>query len=115
MNYLKHIFYYIFYKKYRILISNIWVWKEVKYPGILDNTIYNSLNGKYSFNSYKGSNIINLFFISTNSFLYIDDVDLGDVSKDVSEFFIMNHKDKLILPEDKLSYKRDKKLKELGI
>jgi len=26
-----------------------------------------------------------------------------------------NHKDKLILPEDKLAYQRDKKLKELGI
>jgi hypothetical protein len=38
-----------------------------------------------------------------------------DVSKDVSQFFIMYHQDKFILSEDKLSYQRDKKLKELGI
>jgi hypothetical protein len=124
MNYLKHIFYYTFYKNYRILISNTWVWKEVEYPGILDNTIYDSLDGKYSFTftiwkGTKGLSRGNLMYIDDSLFISqqrrISNNLSWEVSKDVSQFFIMYHKDKLILPEDKLSYQRDKKLKELGI
>jgi len=116
MNYLKHIFYYTFYKNYRILISNTWVFTCFEYSGILFKTIYDSLDGEYSFivledsdsssSSYKGS----FSEIITNQDNHIV---RRDVSKDVSQFFIMYHKDKLIL--DKLSYQRDKKLKELGI
>jgi hypothetical protein len=74
------------------------------------------LDGEYSFivledsssSSYKGS----FSEIITNQDNHIV---RRDVSKDVSQFFIMYHQDKLILSEDKLSYQRDKKLKELGI
>ena len=137
MNYLKHIFYYTFYKNYRILISNTWVFTCFEYPGILFKTIYDSLDGEYSFivledwcdcidrgyalsRQTKGLTDNTLSSSYKRSFSEIitnqdNHIVRRDVSKDVSQFFIIYHKDKLILSEDKLSYQRDKKLKELGI
>jgi len=70
------------------------------------------LDGEYSFIVLQDTdNTLSSFSeIITNQ-----DNHIREVSKDVSQFFIMYHKDKLILSEDKLSYQRDKKLKELGI
>jgi hypothetical protein len=116
MNYLRHIFYYIIYKKYRILVSNTWIFREVAYPGILDRTIFDSLDGKLSFGLYKGVNYINIY---TSQSMREDScmefrIDDG-IRGRVSMFFMENHRDKLIEPEDKLSYQRDSKLKDLGI
>lgn len=116
MSYWHHIFYYIIYKKYRILVSNTWVCRGVEYPGILDRTVFDSLDGKFHFGFYKGVNFISIY----TSYPMNDDsciefrIDDG-IRGQVSQFFMKNHRDKLIEPEDKLSYQRDSKLKELGL
>lgn len=112
-----HILYYILYKKYRILVSNVWVWKGVEHPLVLDRTIFESLDGNFYFGFYKNLNYITIY----NSPTMNDDsllkfrIDDG-INGHVSAFFIANHKDKLILStEDKIAYQRDSKLKNLGI
>lgn len=112
--YLHHIFYYILYKKYRILVSNTWIFREIEYPDILNRTIFESLNGKFYVSKYKGLNYITIY----TSPLMSDDscikFKINDgINGHVSAFFMENHKDKLIKSE--LAYNRDKKLKELGI
>jgi len=73
MSFLHHIFYYIIYKKYRILVSNTWVFKENRYPSVLDMVIYESVNGKYYFSSYRGVNLISISNFTGRLRFKIDD------------------------------------------
>ena len=114
--YLYHIFYYIFYRKYRILISNVWVESEREKDGRLpiissDWIHYRSLNGRYNIEWFQK---ISYFSIRSNGDkieFFIDD----GINGEVCSFFIKNHKDKFVKLEDKVMVQRNYKLEELGI
>lgn len=115
--YFYHIFYYIFYKKYRILMSNVWVEAERVYPSVFGGLVsddwlyYNSLNGKYFIRWYHKINYFNIYLKGVEIKFFPDD----GISGQVCAFFVKNHKDKFVKLEDKAKVQRDFKLKELGI
>ncbi len=115
--YLHHIFYYILYKKYRILVSNAWIEVERNNQYTKgDWTYYNSSNGKYYIQWYHNISYFTIHLTTSHAGDPEIKFKINDgINGHVCAFFMENHKVKIIKSEDELAYKRNIKLNELGI